>query len=129
MPHLILEYSNNIRDELDLPKLLLDVHRAIVDTGIFKLKFFKSRVIKHDIFFIGDGSVDQAFVHLAIHTVSDRTGDDTRKAMITKAAMDVLREAFPKTFNEFECDLSVRITEVVPASYARLLTPGVNALP
>ena len=62
MPHLVLEYSDNIK--FDTQPLLSRLHNALVATGAVNLKGLKSRAIKHTEYRIADGDPGYAFVHL-----------------------------------------------------------------
>ncbi len=44
MPHFIVECSDNIREEADLPGLFAKVNPALAATGIFPLAGIRSRV-------------------------------------------------------------------------------------
>jgi 5-carboxymethyl-2-hydroxymuconate isomerase len=66
MPHITLEYSNNINIEKDFRQLFFLIHQAIHQTlGIDTLNM-KSRAIALNDYFIEDGSPDHAFAHLQI---------------------------------------------------------------
>lgn len=43
MPHFIVECSDNIREEADLPRLFAKVNPALAATGIFPLAGIRSR--------------------------------------------------------------------------------------
>ena len=64
MPHCILEASDNLLDQPDWTALLLDINRTLAATGLFQSADIKSRFLRHEVFAIGDGAPDQAFVTL-----------------------------------------------------------------
>ena len=72
MPHCILEHSNNIVDQPDFHKLLRQVHEFLAGTGLFKQADIKSRVLCHDLFVVGDGARDRAFVTMNVCIFSGR---------------------------------------------------------
>ena len=118
MPHCILEYSNNIVDQPDFRKLLLEVHEFLVSTGQFKLADIKSRVLCHDIFVIGDGASDRAFVTMNVCMLGGR--DDSVKTTVSKGVLQLLGMHFPRTFAEKRCSITARITDIHRDSYGKM---------
>ncbi len=64
MPHLTLEYTDNI--DVDVQPLLARLHEEVVATGAINLKGIKSRAIKHTQYRIADGDPDYGFVHVGL---------------------------------------------------------------
>ena len=62
MPHLTLEYTDNI--DFDVQPLLARLHNELVATGAINLKGLKSRVIRHSEYRIADGNPEYAYVHI-----------------------------------------------------------------
>ncbi|WP_309056293.1 5-carboxymethyl-2-hydroxymuconate Delta-isomerase [Streptomyces sp.] len=117
MPHLVLEYSGNARDRVDPAVLFAELHPVLAKAGGFRLQDFKSRAVRMDRFFIGDGTREQSFVNLDVRTFAGKSPES--RAAITRAALDVLARAFPATLRETACDISVQITELDRPSFAR----------
>jgi 5-carboxymethyl-2-hydroxymuconate isomerase len=118
MPHCILEYSNNVVDQPNLNELLLQVHEFLAGTGLFKQANIKSRVFCHDLFVVGDGARDRAFVTMNVCILSGH--DDATKAQISQGVLRVLERHFPKTLVERRCSITVRITDIHRDSYGKL---------
>lgn len=117
MPHCIFEYTNNVRDEPQWPEIILAVHDVLVGTGLFVLGDIKSRVVRHDVFVIGDGAEDQAFVTLNIQMLSGR--EDAIKGEIATAALAILVQAFSRTLGELKTSVTVQISDMHRESYRR----------
>ncbi len=117
MPHCILEYSANVVDRPDMTRLLLDIHDALMATGLFNLADIKSRAIRHEQYFIGDGDPERAFVTLNIQILEGRS--DEVKAQIGAAALEVLKRAFPESLRQLKCSLTVQVSEIHRPSYQR----------
>ncbi|TQF02605.1 5-carboxymethyl-2-hydroxymuconate Delta-isomerase [Kitasatospora acidiphila] len=117
MPHLVLEYSGNIREAIDPADVLGKLHAALTDAGGFRHQDFKSRAVRMDRYFIGDGSYEQSFVNLDIRTFAGKSAEV--RAAVSEAALAVLIEAFATTLRETACDISVQITDLDRTSYAR----------
>ena len=120
MPHCILEASDNLLDQPDWTGLLREINGALVATGLFVAADIKSRVLRHDLFAIGDGSADQAFVTLNVQILGGRTDDV--KAQLSEALLPVLTRAFPQTFAQMKCSLTVQITDIHRPSYRRQIS-------
>ncbi|MFK0011781.1 5-carboxymethyl-2-hydroxymuconate Delta-isomerase [Streptomyces sp. NPDC091027] len=117
MPHLVLEYSGNVRDSFDPATVLTEVHSALTTAGGFRPQDFKSRAVRQDVHAVGDGSREQSFVNLDVRTFAGKSPET--RAAIAEAALAVLTRAFARTMSETTCDVSVQVTELDRASYAR----------
>ncbi len=120
MPHCVLEYSANVLDRPDLRRLLLEIHDVIMKTGEFSLGDIKSRVLRHDVFVVGDGSPDRAFVTLDIQILGGRS--DEMKARLSEGALHVLERAYPTTLEKRKCSLTVQVSDLHRPSYRRRMT-------
>ncbi|MEV6954426.1 5-carboxymethyl-2-hydroxymuconate Delta-isomerase [Streptomyces sp. NPDC051183] len=117
MPHLVLEYSGNVRETPDPAELFTELHTALAEAGGFRLQDFKSRAGRAQVYFIGDGSREQAFVNLDIRTFGGKSPE--LRTAVSETALAVLREHFRRALAETDCDVSVQITELDRPSYAR----------
>ncbi len=57
MPHFVLEYSENVLDQLDPESIFKNLHETLVKSGPFTMSAIKSRSVKHSVFRIGGGAV------------------------------------------------------------------------
>jgi 5-carboxymethyl-2-hydroxymuconate isomerase len=117
MPHCILEASDNLLDQPDWTGLLREINGTLVATGLFTAADIKSRLLRHEVFAIGDGAPDQAFVTLNVQILGGRA--DEVKAQLSEALLPLLTAAFPLTFAKMTCSLTVQITDIHRASYRR----------
>jgi 5-carboxymethyl-2-hydroxymuconate isomerase len=108
MPHLTLEYSDNI--EVDVQPLLARLHEELVATGAINLKGIKSRAIKHTQYRIADGNPDYAFVHVALLIREGRPIEVQKEA--TQRVMKVLKETFGNLFETRKLSLTVDLKEM-----------------
>ncbi|MCL9675868.1 5-carboxymethyl-2-hydroxymuconate Delta-isomerase [Acinetobacter sp. ACZLY 512] len=72
MPHIIVDYSANI-EYFDPKQLLSQINTSIIETGYCDAIDIKSRARKDDIFLIGEGDHNQAYVHVKVYLLSGRT--------------------------------------------------------
>lgn len=108
MPHLTLEYSDNI--EVDVSSLLARLHEEVVATGAINLKGIKSRAIKHTQYRIADGNPEYAFVHVGLLIREGRPLEIQQEA--TRRVMVVLKEVFGQRFESGYLSLSVDLKEM-----------------
>ena len=108
MPHLTLEYSDNI--EVDVQPLLARLHEEVVATGAINLKGIKSRATKHTQYRVADGDPDYAFVHVGLLIREGRPIEVQKEA--TQRVMKVLRETFGHLFEKRNLSLTVDLKEM-----------------
>lgn len=117
MPHLVLEYSGNVRERIDPAALFGKLHTALASVGGFRIQDFKSRAVCMDQYFIGDATREQSFVNLDVRTFGGKSPE--ARTAVSEAALTVLADAFEATLRETACDISVQITELDRPSFAR----------
>lgn len=108
MPHLTLEYSDNIK--VDVQSLLARLHEEVVATGAINLKGIKSRAIEHTQYRIADGDPDYAFVHVGLLIREGRPIEIQKEA--TERVMNVLKETFGHLFEKRKLSLTVDLKEM-----------------
>lgn len=108
MPHLTLEYSDNL--SFDLQPLLARLHTELVATGAINLKGLKSRAIRHSEYRIADGNPDYAFVHVNLLIREGRPLEIQQEA--ARRVMAVLKDTFGDRFENSYLSLSVDIKEM-----------------
>jgi 5-carboxymethyl-2-hydroxymuconate isomerase len=108
MPHLTLEYTDNI--EVDIQPLLARLHEEVVATGAINLKGIKSRAIKHTQYRVADGDPDYAFVHVGLLIREGRPIEVQKEA--TQRVMKVLKETFGHLFEKRKLSLTVDLKEM-----------------
>lgn len=108
MPHLTLEYTDNI--DVDVEPLLARLHEVMVATGAINLKGIKSRAIKHTQYRIADGDPAYAFVHVGLLIREGRPLETQKDA--TQRVMKVLKETFGHLFATRKLSLTVDLKEM-----------------
>ena len=119
MPHLTLEYSNNLPDKPDFKALFARCHEALVEFDSVRLPEIKSRAIPCDQFLIGDGSPQNIFIHLTLSVLDGRPADQ-RKQM-GERLLSILRETFFRAWKERPCDITVDIREMNRETYCKAM--------
>lgn len=108
MPHLTLEYTDNL--DFEIQPLLARLHEELVATGAVNLKGIKSRAVRLTDYRIADGDLDYAFVHVNLLIREGRPLEVQQEA--SRRVMNVLKETFGKRFESGYLSLSVDIKEM-----------------
>ena len=62
MPHLTLEYSSNVTQEVDFQALFLELHQMVAEHGDTLVANCKSRAYRLDDYLVASGEAGAAFV-------------------------------------------------------------------
>lgn len=125
MPHLTLEYSNNLPAPVDFGALFARLHGTLAETGPFALGQIKSRAVPHDVFRIGAGAPENVFVHLTVAILTGR--DAEQRHRIGERLLGILREAFARAWDERPCDITVDVREMPRATYVKAMNERARA--
>ena len=116
MPHTTVEYSGTLAEALDRPAFGKALHEALVTVAGGRADGCKTRFVRHDDLWIGDGSPERAMVHVEIALLSGRTAET--KLALTTAVLAALREHLAPT-PRFEVQLSVDLSDLDREAYVR----------
>lgn len=119
MPHLTLEYTDNLND-FDAPRALLAVNGALAASGLFADADIKSRAHRLSDYRIGTAEAERAFVHIRIALLGGRS--EAQRKALADATLGALQEAMGKALERKqgrEIQLSVETVDIDPASYAK----------
>ncbi len=117
MPHLRLEYSTNIKEALDSKELFSACHHILVDTANADLFRCQSRAIPHDLFHIGDGAMEEAFIYLEVLLLEGRSLAQLEK--MEAEILNVLESYFSRSIQELNLQIAVRVVEFSPSHYLK----------
>jgi len=116
MPHISVEYSANLANAVDFPALAKDLHETIATVAGGRAGGCKSRFVRHDDYYIADGTPHYAMLHAEISLLSGRAPETKRE--LSEAALLLLRKHTTPT-PQFEVQFSVDIRDLDRDSYAR----------
>lgn len=66
MPHIVIEYSENIAGETDIPGLVQELHATLAKEESVDLKRIKSRAVPLKIYTVGDKGATASMVHVVL---------------------------------------------------------------
>ena len=112
MPHLIIEYSANLEDSLNLDGLMTKLRDQAVASGVFPLAGVRVRAARRDRYLVADGAPDNGFVHLTARIGHGR--DAATRRLAAEALFAVLCEHLRTLFDECGLGLSFEMVEIDP---------------
>ena len=124
MPHLVLEYTDNLPDQPDFKQLFAELHAALLTLEDVKLSDIKSRAIKLEDWYVGDGSASHAFVHLKLYMIDRRTDDFKRQAL--SVLQPIVASHYARSLAERDCQLCFELLDIRGAFYAKIVSPSLN---
>ena len=92
MAHIVVEYTDNIAGEADIPGLLTKLNQVMLDQGVFPPGGIRSRGIELKYSRVADGTADDAFVHTTLKIGAGRSPE------VKKRTHDALFEAIKDHF-------------------------------
>jgi 5-carboxymethyl-2-hydroxymuconate isomerase len=112
LPHLIVEYSANIEDQIALDALLDKLHTCALGTGVFPLGGLRVRAHRADAFRIADKAPDNGFVHVTALIGHGRPLDVQQRA--AEELFAVLTKHLEPLYEKSPLALSLNVQEFHP---------------
>ncbi|MFC5590695.1 5-carboxymethyl-2-hydroxymuconate Delta-isomerase [Sporosarcina soli] len=110
MPHIIVEYTDNLRDEGNIPVLLKNVNKVLIERShIFPIGGIRSRAIELQHYCVADGSEDDAFIHVTLKIGAGRSPEDKKEAC--DALFQEITDHFAELFDKRYLALSMELIE------------------
>ncbi|MCE0559366.1 MULTISPECIES: 5-carboxymethyl-2-hydroxymuconate Delta-isomerase [unclassified Motilimonas] len=113
MPHLVMEYSQDLESSHNIPTVLNAVHNAAKDCGYFTASAIKSRAHPFPYYRVGDLDNGQ-FIHLTVSLLKGRTSRE--KYQLSQLLCRTLTESV-----EFTGSVSVDVQDVDEEVYSKRL--------
>ena len=110
MPHIIVEYSANLEQQVSPRRLVDALHQAALQTGVFPIGGLRTRAERRDIYAVADGDPDNAFVAVIARIGKGRDAA-TRKRVGTEL-MAVLEAVTAEAFRTRGLGLTVEVQEI-----------------
>ncbi|CAH8772606.1 5-carboxymethyl-2-hydroxymuconate Delta-isomerase [Paenibacillus dendritiformis] len=110
MPHIIVEYTSNIKEEANIPSLLQTIHHVLLARrDSFPIGGIRSRAIELHDYLVADGAEDDAFVHITLKIGSGRSEQVKRNTC--DALFDAVKTHFAPLFDQRYLALSLELAE------------------
>lgn len=110
MPHIVVEYTANLRPEADIPGLLGKINDTLIaQDGVFPIGGIRSRAIALEDFRVADGTGDDAFVHVTLKIGSGRS--DAQKKKACDELFEAIKTHFASLYEKRYLALSMELLE------------------
>jgi 5-carboxymethyl-2-hydroxymuconate isomerase len=110
MPHLIVEYTSNIKAEARIPQLLAKANEILIaQGGVFPIGGIRSRAVELHDYCIADGQADYAFAHCNLKIGAGRT--ETEKKKVCDQLFEAIKDHFADLFSKRYLALSLELNE------------------
>ena len=105
MPHVIIEYSANLEEAVDVRELVRAAHTAVRATGIAPLTGLRTRGARRELYEVADGAPENAFVNVVARLAAGRTTEQRAELLevLLEVVDDRLGEARRSTVISVEC--------------------------
>ncbi len=112
MPHILIEYSANLRDQVDFPRLLEAVHTRALGTGVFPVGGVRTRAYEAQYYRIADAHPDNAFMHVMLRVGHGRDVETRKRAC--EAIFATLCEQLSELHARIPLGISLEMQEIDP---------------
>lgn len=110
MPHFIVEYTANLKEETDIPALLKKITETISARGdVFPIGGLRVRALEVQDYYIADGAEDDAFVHSAFKIGAGRSFEVKKE--VCDALFEVIKAHFKPLMEKRYLALSMELYE------------------
>jgi 5-carboxymethyl-2-hydroxymuconate isomerase len=110
MPHLIIEYSRNLREAIGPDALMDALHAAAVATDEFPAMSLRTRAIECQNYRVGDGHPENGFIHIVLRIRPGR--ERARKMEIGEAVFGAAMAQLSTVFETRPLGLTLEVHEI-----------------
>jgi 5-carboxymethyl-2-hydroxymuconate isomerase len=110
MPHCIVEYSEDVAEQVSIEELVEAAHLGVLSSGLFDEYDIKTRAVAYT--FHRTGSTRDSFVHVTVRLLSGR--DDAQKANLSKKLLTRIEPMLPEVVS-----VGVEICDIHKDSYRK----------
>ncbi len=112
MPHIIVEYSKNLGDIIEISNLVLDMHDALADQGIDKTRI-KTRAVRCNYVAVGDFGSHGHMLHATLLLLEGR--DVETKRQYGDALVEVMKKSVEGSVKH--CSVTLEVRDMVKDTY------------
>lgn len=113
MPHLVIEYAQQLEDTVSIATLVKNGQQAMNGSGLFNASAIKTRAVPYRDYALGnDESGNKMFIHAEVRILEGRTIE--QKEALSAAIFNSLCESAPDV-----PEISVEVRDMQKASYSK----------
>ena len=116
MPHLTLEYTDNLQVDADFGNLFERIHTVLAEGGGIRIGNCKSRAVRLDTYRVGGGE-PVAFVHADLRFLEGRSSEV--KTQLGARILEILNETFGSRESP-EVQITVEIRDIARQGYFKI---------
>ena len=110
MPHFVVEYTDNLRDQTDIRALLKKANEILIaQDGLFPIGGIRSRAIVLQEYVMSDDEEDYAFVHGSLKVGAGRSKEAIKK--VCDELFEMMTAHFAELFDKRYLALSLEFSE------------------
>lgn len=110
MPHIVIEYSQDVADQVDIDQLIGAAHDAALSSQLFPEYDIKTRACAYR--YHRTGQTQHSFVHVTLHLLDGRS--DAQKSMLSEKLLDGILRLLPGVVS-----VGVEICDIHRQSYRK----------
>lgn len=110
MPHILLDYSANMEDRVDIAALCNHVRRAAIATDVFPMPGIRVRAFAATHVSIADGDQKHGYIDISIRLREGRDQDTRERA--TQAIFDAAKTFLQPALDRYSIALSVEMRNI-----------------
>lgn len=126
MPHIVIDYSANLEDQLDMHGLCVALKNAAAATGVFPAAGIRVRAHAAQHSVVADGEPNHSFIDIVIRLAAGRTDD--QKMLATDAVFEAAKAFTADYMAHHPFMLSLELREIDP-NHSRKTSSIRNYLP
>jgi len=112
LPHLIIEYSENLEAAIDMNGLVTVMHDTAVGLDSLPTGGIRTRSVARKVFRIADGHPDNGFISVVLRIAKGRSDDEKKAA--GEALFAALAGYVQSVFDKSALSLALEIQEIDP---------------
>lgn len=118
MPHVTVEYTDNIKGEGRIRELLEKINQSLLENdGLFPIGGIRTRAVELKDYVVADGSEDDAFVHVTFKIGGGRS--EERLSAACDKLFAVIVDHFAALFEKRYLALSMEVSEFTRPTYKK----------
>lgn len=117
MPHVIVEYSSNLEDTLDVIGLITDLHQTLIDSGLAEVAAIRTRAERRDQVRVADGNPMNGFVHITARLRIGRPKEQLGK--LGEALLAATDKRLERAYKTHPTAITVEIEEIDNLTFRR----------
>ena len=110
MPHLTIEYSENLAENIEISKLVKVMHDSAASIEALPLGGLRTRASRREFYLIADGDSSNTFVNVVLRIAPGRS--DEVKKQAGEKLFSALKDFFDLFFRSSPIALSLEIQEL-----------------